>query len=155
MFKKVYTFFKNWPKFCRLAIIPFQKITKNPMKCLSLRQKSINFCTPDCDNPQPVLPYHQAESIPFANHRTNYGLPKYNFTTDVLYLGNAPEVAWKDITHSDYSDTDNPKPPHYRLYTGLNSKEFFIIFVVVWILQMFCIWLNNFLNSKMFKVGFI
>ena len=50
--------------------------------------------------------------IPFANDNGK------NFSTDILYFGDAPAIAWKDITRVDYSDPDHPKPPHYRIYTG-------------------------------------
>ena len=68
-----------------------------------------------------------------------------------LYFGDAPEVAWKDLTHVDYSDTANPKPPHYQIYTGLKSSQFFTCFVFFWTVQIFCIWLHNFLTSNLFK----
>ena len=60
----------------------------------------------------PLPFYFQAEMIPFANENGK------NFTTDILYFGDAPAIAWKDITRVDYSDPDHPKPPHYRIYTG-------------------------------------
>ena len=76
---------------------------------------------------------------------------KHDFLNGTLYFGDAPEVAWKDISHVDYSDTANPKPPHYQIYTGLKSSQFFICFVFFWTVQIFCIWLHNFLTSNSFK----
>ena len=81
----------------------------------------------------------------------NQGGRKYDFLNGTLYFGDAPEVAWKDITHVDYSDTDNLKPPHYQIYTGLKSSQFFICFVFFWTVQIICIWLHNFLTSNLFK----
>ena len=60
----------------------------------------------------PLPFYFQAEMIPFANENGK------NFTTGILYFGDAPAIAWRDITRVDYSDPDHPKPPHYRIYTG-------------------------------------
>ena len=68
-----------------------------------------------------------------------------------LYFGDAPEIAWKDISHANYSDRANPKPPHYKIYTGLKSGQFFVCFMFFWTVQIFCIWLHNFLTSKLFK----
>ena len=76
---------------------------------------------------------------------------KYDFLNGTLYFGDAPEVAWKDISHVDYSDTANLKPPHYQIYTGLKSSQFFLCFVFFWTVQIFCIWLHNFLTSNLFK----
>merc|ERR1719483_2069797 len=90
------------------------------------------------------LRHYQSEKIPFGGE-------KYDFKRDKLYFGNAPVVAWADITRVDYSNPDNPKPPPYTIYTGLTSKEFFIIFLTMWLLQIFFIWLHNFLRSQAFK----
>ena len=49
-------FSKHRSKFCRLAIIPFQHISKNPLEHFTFRQKSIGFCIPERETPQPVLP---------------------------------------------------------------------------------------------------
>ena len=76
---------------------------------------------------------------------------KYDFLNGTLYFGDAPEVAWTEISHVDYSNEDNPKPPHYQIYTGLKSSQFFICFVFFWTVQIFCIWLHNFLTSNLFK----
>ena len=46
---------KNWPKLCRLAIIPFQNISKNPLEHITFRQKSVGFCILEGETPQPVL----------------------------------------------------------------------------------------------------
>lgn len=96
------------------------------------------------------LRHYQSEKIPFGGENF-YGGQKYDFKRDKLYFGNAPVVAWADITRVDYSDPDNPKPPPYTIYTGLTSKEFFIIFLVIWLFQIFFIWLHNFLRSPAFK----
>ena len=96
------------------------------------------------------LRHYQSEKIPFGSENF-YGGQKYDFKRDKLYFGNAPVVAWADITHVDYSNPDNPKPPPYKIYTGLTSKEFFIIFLTMWFLQIFFIWLHNFLRSPAFK----
>ena len=37
---------KNRPKFCMLAVIPFQKISKNTLKKFAFSQKSFEFCIP-------------------------------------------------------------------------------------------------------------
>ena len=60
-----------------------------------------------------TLRHYQADRIPFAN-KDFCGKPKYNFSKDMLYFGNAPPVAWADITHVDYSNPADPKPPHIR-----------------------------------------
>ena len=96
------------------------------------------------------LRHYQSEKIPFGGENF-YGGQKYDFKRDKLYFGNAPVVAWADITRVDYSKPDNPKPPPYTIYTGLTSKDFFIIFLTMWLLQIFFIWLHNFLRSQAFK----
>ena len=65
----------------------------------------------------------QAERIPFSNRvytpkLIGLGPPRYNFSSDLLYFGNAPPVAWADITRIDFSDPQNPIPPSYTIYTG-------------------------------------
>ena len=39
-------FCKYWPKSCRLTIILFQPISKNPLKHSTFRQNSFRFCIP-------------------------------------------------------------------------------------------------------------
>ena len=68
----------------------------------------------------------------------------------MLYFGNAPPVAWADITHVDYSNPADPKPPHISCYTGLTSGQTFALFSVLWLLQIFLIWLKNFKTSPLF-----
>ena len=50
-----------------------------------------------------------------------------------------------------YSDPNNLILPNYTLYTGLTSKQSLIIFVSLWVCQVFCLWLKNVLTSKPFK----
>ena len=50
-----------------------------------------------------------------------------------------------------YSDPDKPIPPPVSLYTGLDTKTFFIIFASGWVFQVFCIWLHNFFVSSIFR----
>ena len=68
----------------------------------------------------------------------------------MLYFGNAPPVAWADITHVDYSNPADPKPPHISLYTGLTSGQTFALFSVLWLLQIYIIWLKNYRTSPLF-----
>ena len=49
-------FYKNRPKFCRLAIIPCQKISRSPLKTYPFWHKYFEFCTPKLETPLPVLP---------------------------------------------------------------------------------------------------
>ena len=100
------------------------------------------------------LRHFQADSIPFKNPRTGTfgeGLYKYNFAEDLLYFGNAPPVAWSDISHVDYSDPLDPKPPHYSIYTGMSSKQTFVFFSVLWTLQILSIWIKNYCMSPSFR----
>ena len=50
-----------------------------------------------------------------------------------------------------YSDPENPILPDYTLYTGLTSKQSFIVFISLWVCQVFCLWLKNVLTSKPFQ----
>ena len=68
----------------------------------------------------------------------------------MLYFGNAPPVAWADITHVDYSNPADPKPPHISLYTGFTSGQTFALFSVLWLLQIYIIWLKNYRTSPLF-----
>lgn len=89
----------------------------------------------------------------YQTDRVAFGAPttRYQSINDTLYFGNAPPVQWKDISHVNYTDRANPTPPPYSLYTGLDSKSYFLIFVVLWSLQVFLIWLKNFRRSKIFR----
>ena len=96
------------------------------------------------------LRHYQTERIPFAN-RNNAGGQKYDFLHDKLYFGNAPVIDWADITRVDYSNPYDPSPPPYSIYTGLTSSTFFIIFVFLWLLQIYVIWLYNVQRSNAFQ----
>ena len=98
-----------------------------------------------------ILRHYQAERIPFANLNLKTKRRKYDFSNDMLYFGDAEPVRWADITHVNYSNPFDPVPPPYTIYTGLTSRDFFIIFGSMWLLQIFAIWLHNFLRSKSFK----
>ena len=45
-----------------------------------------------------ILRHYQAERMPFVNEHS-----KYDFLKDSFYFGNAPPVAWSDITHVNYT----------------------------------------------------
>ena len=93
-----------------------------------------------------ILRHYQAERLPFINDHA-----KYDFSKDHLYFGSADPVAWRDISHVNYSDPSSPTPPSSSLYTGLDSKIFFTIFISGWVFQIFCIWLHNFFISNIFR----
>ena len=99
-----------------------------------------------------VLRHSQADSIPFAtnsSYAVNY-VDQSPINATFLNFGDAPPVAWADITHVDYSNPDKPTPPPYSLYTGLTSKHSFIVFVSIWLLQIICIWIKNSCTSTSF-----
>ena len=96
-----------------------------------------------------VLRHSQADRIPFSTdfrYVDQTPFPKSKF----LEFGDAPPVAWADITHVNYSNPENPTPPPYSLYTGLTSKHSFIAFVSIWLLQIICIWIKNVCSSTSF-----
>ena len=69
-------FLKIGPKFCRLANIPFQNISKNPKEHSTFRQKSNGFCNLERETPQPVLPqwtYSRSRTLP-PSPRVDLGL---------------------------------------------------------------------------------
>ena len=94
-----------------------------------------------------TLRHYQTDRVAFAA----LGWPSFQSINNTLYFGNAPPIPWKDITHVNYTDPENPIPPPYSLYTGLDSKSYFLIFAVLWSLQVFLIWLKNFRRSKIFR----
>ena len=96
------------------------------------------------------LRHYQTERIPFTNDN-RIGGQKYDFFHDKLYFGNAPVIDWADITRVDYSNPYDPSPPPYSIYTGLTSSTFFIIFVFLWLLQIYVIWLYNIQRSNAFQ----
>ena len=59
--KKSFCKIAYWPKFCRLGIIPFQNISKYPLKHFTLR--SPVFCIPEHETPQPVIRYWAAKLV--------------------------------------------------------------------------------------------
>ena len=95
-----------------------------------------------------TLRHYQTDRVAFGA-LTRFGADQS--INDTLYFGNAPPVQWKDITHVNYTDPENPIPPPYSLYTGLDSKSYFLIFVALWSLQVFLIWLKNFRRSQIFR----
>ena len=96
-----------------------------------------------------TLRHYQTDRVAFHDDLVAYKGKRLN---DTLYFGNAPPVQWKDISHVNYTDPENPIPPPYSLYTGLDSKSYFLIFAVLWSLQVFLIWLKNFRRSKIFRM---
>ena len=81
---------------------------------------------------------------------------KYNFSSDTLYYGNAEPIAWSDITHVNYTNPKFPSPPPYTIYTGMDSKTTFIIFSLLWLIQIICIWVKNLYKSESFcKLSFL
>ena len=96
------------------------------------------------------LRHYQTERIPFSNDN-GYGRQKYDFLNEKLYYGNAPVVDWADITRVNYSNPNDPSPPPYSIYTGFTSSTFFILFVFMWLLQIYVIWLYNVQRSNAFQ----
>ena len=95
-----------------------------------------------------VLRHSQADRIPFATDSRDVEQSPINAT--FLNFGDAPPVAWADITHVNYTKPDNPTAPPYSLYTGLTSKQSFIAFMSIWLLQIICIWIKNLCSSTSF-----
>ena len=97
-----------------------------------------------------VLRHSQADRIPFATD--SEVVEQSPITSKFLDFGNAPpsSLKWADITHVDYSNPDDPTPPPYSLYTGLTSKQSFIAFMSIWLLQIICIWIKNVCSSTSF-----
>ena len=75
---------------------------------------------------------------------------KYNFESDTLYYGNAEPISWSDISHVNYTNPEFPTPPPYTIYTGMNSKTAFIIFSLLWLIQILSIWVKNQRTSESF-----
>ena len=98
-----------------------------------------------------TLRHYQTDRVAFAALSGSKTRRNRQSINDTLYFGNAPPVQWKDITHVNYTNPANPTPPPYSLYTGLDSKSYFLIFAVLWSLQVFLIWLKNFRRSKIFR----
>ena len=97
-----------------------------------------------------VLRHSQADRIPFSPLSTFHSVDQSPINATFLNFGDAPPVAWADITHFDYSNPDNSTPPPYSLYTGLTSKQSFIAFMSIWLLQIICIWIKNSCSSTSF-----
>ena len=97
-----------------------------------------------------VLRHSQAERIPFSTDSKVVDQSPIN--AEFLDFGDAPpsSIKWADITHVNYSNQTNPTPPPYSLYTGLTSKQSFIAFVSIWLLQIICIWIKNSCSSTSF-----
>ena len=130
----------NWPLKSKI-LVAFHGFVNLAMRTIAM----LVFFTPSLGLVN-ILRHYQAERVPFDK--------KYHFEVlgnQTLYFGHAPPVPWQDITRVNYSDTNNPTPPDYRIYTGLFSKDFLIIFGCLWIHQIFAIWLHNYLRSKAFK----
>ena len=95
-----------------------------------------------------VLRHSQADRIPFSTVSEIVDQSPINGM--FLNFGDAPPVAWADITHVNYANPANPTPPPYSLYTGLTSKQSFIAFLSIWLLQIICIWIKNVCSSTSF-----
>ena len=98
-----------------------------------------------------VLRHSQAERIPFQTTDLNFG-QQSPINAEFLDFGDAPPsyIRWADITHFNYANPANPTPPPYSLYTGLTSKQSFIAFMSIWLLQIICIWIKNVCSSTSF-----
>ena len=97
-----------------------------------------------------VLRHSQADRIPFSPISQFFKVYQSPINAKFLNFSDAPPVAWTDITHVNYANPNNPTPPPYSLYTGLTSKQSFIAFVSIWLLQIICIWVKNLCSSTSF-----
>ena len=80
-----------------------------------------------------------------------------NKTTDGerVYLGKSGPVAWSLIDRFNYSDLDpltqRPQPPDYDLYTGLSLHHYFLLFVLLYVLQTVAVFITKFIVVKEFR----
>ena len=109
-----------------------------------------------------ILHHWQAEQMPFevsqGTTRLQDNLPgMLNKTNDgeLLYLSKFGPVAWSLIDRSNYSDLDpltqRPQPPDYTLYTGLRLLHYFMLFVLLYVLQTVAIFITKFIVVKEFR----
>ena len=108
-----------------------------------------------------ILHHWQAEQIPFDVSYFNEYWERYpgmlNKTDDgeLMYLGKSGPVAWSLIDRSNYSDLDpltqRPQPPDYDLYTGLSLHHYFLLFVLLYVLQTVAVFITKFIVVKEFR----
>ena len=122
-----------------------------------------------------ILHHWQAEQIPFqvsqgrinwANTQAWWQLYPWmlNETSDgeLVYLGKSGRVAWSLIDRYNYSlatrdSLDSSKligllqPPDYELYTGLSLQYYFLLFVLLYVLQTLAVSITKFIVVKEFR----
>ena len=71
---------------------------------------------------------------------------------DLLFLHNKTPVSWASIDRWTYDEeSSDGKPPPYTLYTGLDLKTFFVLFLVTNALHTLAIYIAKSLTSPTFK----
>ena len=108
-----------------------------------------------------ILHHWQAEQIPFTVSQSTgmqerlHGMLNKTNDGELVYLGKSGPVAWSLIDRSDYSDlnplTQRPQPPDYDLYTGLRLPQYFLLFVLLYVLQTVAVFITKFIVVKEFR----
>ena len=69
-----------------------------------------------------------------------------------MFLGKSGPVAWSLIDRSNHSDPSlPPQPPDYDLYTGLRLRQYFLLFVLLYVLQTVAVFITKYIVVKEFR----
>ena len=98
-----------------------------------------------------LLWHWHGEQFPFQV-RLDYA-KRINITRDekIELFSMTEEVLWSDYDHWSYEDPQDPRAPHYSLYTGLSAKWTLVIFIALLILHALSVLLIKLCTSADFR----
>ena len=98
-----------------------------------------------------ILYHIQWEQIPYESRRL-YARENTIKDSDRIYLhGLDEDIKWSDLDHWNYTDPNNPTPPTYALYTGMDLQQSFIAFFCILFLQFITIFVAKCLTVRDFS----
>ena len=98
-----------------------------------------------------LLHHWKYEQIPFKvrlEYAKNFPI---NPNDKIILYGLNETVFWLELDRWDYTNKNNPTPPHYSLYTLLSLKETFVYILILSIIQFMFIYVMKNYTSPDFK----
>ena len=99
-----------------------------------------------------ILYHWKAETYPFK-FRIN-SVKRLNITpfedAKIELLNMTETIYWSELDRWDYSNPQHPKPPSYKLYTGMTLKETFATYLVIFTLHKLTLLLVKIMTSEDF-----
>ena len=98
-----------------------------------------------------ILYHIKWEQIPYES-RMIYAKENTIKDSDKIHLhGLTENISWSELDHFDYTDPNDPTPPSYVLYTGLDLQQSFIAFFCILFLQFITIFVVKCFTARQFR----